>query len=1086
MEPSTSQGDNLFADLPAMRLQEPALLVRPRHFMADFLSRFRSNSVLFLTGKHGVGKSTFIMNDLLPMLEEGYALHGLEQWQIVEITSDPYPIMALAEAMVDLQAQKQRQNPALAKELHALYLKQPMAFLDSIQEVLEQHKVNLLFYFDKFQYAYPSSLERNTDQEKEWDCLQRIIERVSQQKAYPIHILATVEEDFTSKLLAMEGLSSIVNEGLIRYPHYEQRDFERFIERIQEEFFLGLDDKVRQELEQAYVGENLTHADLSIVLRAMYTAFLKDDKAGSELSVVHLKGVGGIQNVYSKIFQSAFKKLADDQKKLLEACLKLLVQSSSYNASAYSVRSLTLGQMADALDSSAVKLAHLFRAMNSEGLRFFVSRNLNRIEHRLAQLRDEKESSQEEGFRYVQIRLANPILAERVGLIKTWADNFYRDLSFFEEVVNDLCKDEPLYRDHKLQRALEWKQKTAITASLGPFLSTRYHEAIAFIDRSQKESETMKARLEAEEKSRLQKEKRFRLTVGISAALALIFIIIATQSASRLVQKQLEIAAVEDTLRTQADSLMRLQVRSDSAALQIQRIQSEIEEKIFETQQKERELARARLAMLSQQDSLILIEDALKRNMERQKALIQIQDSLQLDAERSIQRANIAKAEAALTSSINAINSMIFTADQMLRNRTSLDLESLADAGSIAIMAYDSLETTLLTPFAMSVSTQRFEETKKQLYSLLTAVYSQASSSALNAKSAAQLTQGRVVSLDRQRIYLAGNSGKILRMSIPLSNRSTEALKEAEQQQIKGFNAQIRQLRPLNTENHLLLRLADGRLVAYDFYYNQISSELAIRQPGLSTHPPFYSAPDGGILSLIGSRLLSVQFESGQLSSKTLLRLQVEADPWVNMAYHEQNQILVIRTAQKSLEIYRNELPANRFKLQQEVYVDELPADISTMHISQDGKKLFLGLQNGVVGNLQLNNKTGALETDSWQRYEREGHEGAVLSLYEYAEQAMLVSTGMDAQVFVRNSSEAGLRAHAYFHIQDIQPVHQVLFADNKLISISSSFEFSDNASNGRLGFWPLSLQSMAEKVRSFYKEQGIRPDKERLMLLIQ
>jgi hypothetical protein len=280
---------------------------------------------------------------------------------------------------------------------------------------------------------------------------------------------------------------------------------------------------------------------------------------------------------------------------------------------------------------------------------------------------------------------------------------------------------------------------------------------------------------------------------------------------------------------------------------------------------------------------------------------------------------------------------------------------------------------------------------------------------------------------------------------------------------------------PTSRDNELLIRLADGRILQYDYYYNQVVAEVdAGNSSSLSTHPPFVALDDGSFLTLVGSRLLRLQYDQQRFKSTMMMKLDTDTDPWVNMAFDAQNGLLILRTASKTFQVYKLQPQSRSFKLSQEVYLSELPSDISTMLAQERESHLYLGLQNGMIGMVDLNTESGVLIRDSWKAFSQGSHEGRVISLQEDQENHRLFSSGMDGRIFVFKMNMQNNTYQQEYEIQDIQPVHQMLYLDDQLISISSSFTFSNDSSNGRLGFWPLDLRPMAEKLRAFYKTQGI------------
>lgn len=1084
---STNLGDNLFPFLGAEKGYTEWLKVENRHHRNELFQKLREQSFMVVSGKAGIGKSYFIYNELIPELKKGFSKNGFDEWIVIDLSLNRYPLTELANQLAELShsiidVDQERKDPNIVLKYYEQMQQSPMALIDIVEKLLEQsgRLLNILIYADGLDFYLKKKPVKDDLAESEFIRFNEQIARAVSQQAYPIHFIGSIRDSYVSKYLAVESVQHLISRNTHQFRPYTQDDLESYLNRFTDNFMIEVSEALKTELFNAYASQDLSIGEWMHALHLTYSKFIDDPNSGASLELSEYKSTGGADRVLSQQCTKGFNKLKANQKDLLKRILSLIVQKDEYGKEESVVFSIS--NLATLLEVEASEIFECINSFNQNAGFVFKYAEPALVESKLHKLSSEE---QDEANSSSDLCFVSDCYLWRFLKIRSWVESFYQDRATLLEIANDERKRESLYRDQKLANILAWKNKLWFTDTLGRYITPDFKAALSFIDQSQEEEENRIRRQKADEQSRKAKEKRFKLTLIISASLAVLIISLVVVSTIQLNKQQNEITRVEEDLKAKQDSLLALEKLRAQSVDSIRTIQNQIESKILENQFFADSLEIAKNNMRAQQDRLVLIQASLLEDSMKLVRLTKQQEDLLNSVRDAEDQANRARLEASFTSAINRINSMVFNADQLLRNRNPLDFTSLEDAGSIALMAYDSLSTLETSPYALLVEPSRFDEPTKSLYTLMTGVYSQIRASE-KMENLPSISQSRAIGQSAP-LFIGTNSGELYRIKSNLINQITDSL-QVEEQVLDMSNAQIRFIHPTGDERFLLIRLSDHRIVLYDFLYGQILNVLKDGEDANQfTAANIFSVEDNRFLTLQSGKLTQFEIsESLKINVISTKSSAPEADPWIRLDYDPVYQNAYVRTAKNTLSIYNRSALDGSFKLVDERYLVGLDADISQIMALPNQQSIILGLQNGSLVTVPLDDEGKKIRRSDGMKTPIFRHEGAILDMRLSPSGQLLATSGIDGKVLLWNVpmliQGTFNRSLLFREIDDLQAIHQVYFPnENQLVSVSSGFRYDDADYKGLVVNWPLKLPEMAKLLRNLYRDLELQVDMEKI-----
>lgn len=1083
MNNSTNIGENLFPSLGLNKGYDDWLIIENRHLRNEFIQKFTSSNFISIVGKSGQGKSFFLRNHVIPLLKEGFSKNGTDKWKVIEITKTSFPLTRLCDELAKLAkeyAHEERVNPNLEAEFYELMQNKPLALVDILQDFFSKEPFNLLILSDKMDELFGKPLIKDELAQKERTIFCQQIAKAVNQRAYPINFVCSIDEKYVPKLADNEEIYSLITKNTFYFRPYESEDILLYLNKITENFFVDVHESVVSELMNFYSDGSIVLAQLIQVLYASYTAFLNDEKAEATIDQSHYKTAGSVSTVFDKSFKKSFNALSEDDKTLFSQIVSLLFYKDEQEY--LFAKAAKISDLSYLLGVPSAKISSLLVAIRVNNQSMFILENAELVESRLELLSEENE--QNTAINSSEIYVRSAILTNHNTYLSKTVTLYEQNVQKLIEISKDVYHREAYYRDEKQLKVYLWFNDLWFTSQIGKSLIENYEEVVHFINESYAEEERRTNRKKAEEQSRLAKERRFRILVISSAVLAIVFVVIAIRAASYLDDKLSETKAIEDSLAIKTLSLNKIQSKADSALKRVDILTEEFKSKEIETRKKSQELESAKKNIQVQKDSLFFIEQSLADNLVRQNMMIKEQDSLKREAQELVELANTAKAEAAFTSAINRINSLVFAGGQLIRNRNPLDVKALVNAVQLGLNAYDSLSTLRQQPFAMMVDPTRFVKTEMDLYSHLSISYSQLNTSALN-NVFRPLKQGRNLSYtgtNSKNVFIGTNTGEMLRVDVKELKTVTENTR-VDRQPIPIDNAQVRFSLDINDGKNTIIVLSDGRIVLFDFFYGIVLDLFNDENVGkLHTTSPIYTTSDNTYLTLFKGSILEFTItDAKKIKRINLSKIGESTDNWLKFSFDHTSNLAYVREDVKAVSVYAKSRITGVFEKIEQKYFDELSSDISYVQSIEGSNRIVLGLQNGGLATITTTDEGKKLDRSSLNTDIIDVHDNAILTMSIDNQKSRLATAGTDSRILIWNINQlfSSVRPIAYEReIFDIQAVHSAKFIDNSyLITASSAFKFDEANRDGQVVLWPLNVDDLAGKVLQLMNVNSIEPD---------
>lgn len=1072
MNDSTNIGDNLFPSLGTNVGYEDWIIIENRHHKNEFIQKFEASNFIALVGRNGQGKSFFLKNSFIPFLKEGFAKNGVDKWSIIDINRSRYPLTNLCAKLADLAkqfAKDEKVNPNLEAEFYEMMLTKPLALVDILNDFFTKDRFNFLIVIDKLDELFNDQLVADELASKELRIFSQQIQKANLQNAFPINVVCSVDESSISKLSKFEEIYSLVTKNTFYFRPYESSDILKYLQKITENFFVDVNDSVVKELLDLYSKGTIVLANLIQSLNASYTYFLNDSKAEATIEQSHYKASGSTSAVFDKSFKHSLKSLTEDEKGLLNKITSLIFYKTPQGV--LHAKTATTSDLSYLLNYSVTEIGEVLSSISVNNQPIFLMVNAELVESKLEVLSEDHNTNTP--IHSTEIFVASSVIIQNLSYIESTVVSFEKDVQKLEEISKDVLRNEALYRDEKQIKVSAWFSALWFSQKLGKMLVENYEEVVRFIHESSLEEERRLNRSKAEEQSRIAKEKRFRLLVISSAALAVIFVVIAVSAAKYLEGKRKETATIENDLILKTLSLNKIQAKADSALRSVDSLTEEFKSKEIETRKKSLELESAKKNIQVQRDSLFYIEQSLADNIARQAKMLQIQDSLEKEALESITLANSAKEEAAFTSAINRINSMVFAGGQMIRNRNPLDNSPLIEAVQLGLAAYDSLQILKKKSYSSTVNAIRYEQTEKDLYSHLTISYSQLHTSSVNAISK-PIKQSRSLStlgVGSNKVFIGTNDGNLLRVDHKELKQVTENI-VIDQQSVPLPNSQLRHSLEIEGGQKNLVVLSDGQIVLFDFFYGTVLDVYNDQNIGsVQATSPIYYTKEKTFITLYKGSILEFKIENDKdIKPVNISYIGQSSDQWLRFVYDSDTELAYVREDVKSIAIYSKSRLDGKFEKVDQKYFDELSSDISFLRIIPSSNKVIIGLQNGKLATLESSDEGKELNRSSLNLNILARHENAITHISLNNKLDLVATSATDGRILVWKVNElfsGSVEIIFEREIVDIQAVHSTVFIENDyLMSASSAFKFDEMNRDGQVVLWPLKLDELAEKVR--------------------
>jgi tetratricopeptide (TPR) repeat protein/energy-coupling factor transporter ATP-binding protein EcfA2 len=496
-------GGDSFNPFPGLRAFEPEedyLFFGRERAIDELLTRLRSTRFLVVTGASGSGKSSLVRSGLVPSLYRGFMAGVGSSWRVAMFRPGEDPMGRLASSVNE--ALGEGRSPLMTR---ITLERGSLGLVEAVQEARLPPNENVLVVVDQFEELFRFQSRRDGEPPGEAAiAFVKLLVEAAHQQAAPVYVVITIRADYLGQCMRFPALPEAVNAGQYLVPRMTRDELRRAITgpvavgggEIAPRLVVRLLNDAGDDPEQLPV---LQHA-----LMRTWDYRERHGQPDEPLDIRDYEAIGTMKNALSMHADEAYHEAESrGLAPLTQTIFKALTDTSSNPSGVRRPASVKeLAAIADRPEKEILSTVEIFQRpgrsfltaampIQSATIIDLSHESLMRIWVRLHEWTGQEKRS---GERYVRIA---------------------RAAQWFEEGTAGL------WRDPELGMGLKWRSENHPTRGWAERWDPHFDLAMAFLDRSERERDRLRA---AEEKARRRELTRARIW---AAGLGALFIVAA-------------------------------------------------------------------------------------------------------------------------------------------------------------------------------------------------------------------------------------------------------------------------------------------------------------------------------------------------------------------------------------------------------------------------------------------------------------------------------------------------------------------------------------------------------------------------------
>ena len=607
----SSQGTfNPFPGLRPFQIEEKFLFFGREEQTSELLTRLRKTRFLAVVGVSGSGKSSLVRAGLLPELHGGTMTSAGSSWKVAVMRPGGNPLTNLAEALIDAEINN-KDEEHITSHVRATLGRSGKGLVEVIRQGELSKNTNLLLVVDQFEEIFRFRRMSGLSEEEAGHFITLLLE-ASEQTNCPIYVVLTMRSDFLGDCAQFRGLAEAVNEGEYLIPRLNRNQRRQAIEGPVAVGGLQISNRLTQRLLND-IGDDPDQ--LPILQHALMRTwdYWKSSGDKDPLDLKHYQATGGMAEALSQHADEVFAELPDNEHRwICEKIFKALTERVDESRGVR--RPMQMLELYRIIGKEEHKIRSVVDSFRTKGRTFIMPNENSEISPATV------------------IDIAHESLMRVWQTLRNWVDDEAQSAKIYRRLADtsNLYKGGKagLYRNPDLQIALSWREEARPNETWAKHYFPGFKEAMAFLDKSQEESERneiereelrqrelaqaqalAKAQEDRAEAEKLRAEdqahsaSRLRkmltgLAVTTCAALIFLFIAIIAKQATEEAKEEVEIKIIDlakrsiargDELSIEGESLRALPWYADAAFLSKgdpnlqQAYKKNLEEKIQQT-----------------------------------------------------------------------------------------------------------------------------------------------------------------------------------------------------------------------------------------------------------------------------------------------------------------------------------------------------------------------------------------------------------------------------------------------------------------------------------------------------------------------
>jgi len=498
---------NPFPGLRPFQPEEDHLFFGREKEIDDLLRRLRSTRFLSVVGTSGSGKSSLIRSGLIPALQGGFMVQAGSSWRVCILRPGEDPIGHLARALNGSDVLGKEGELATTNQVlvEATLRRGTLGLVEAVRHARLSRYDNLLVVVDQFEelFRFQRSREHPNSREEAVAFVKLLLE-ATRQSAAPIYVVLTMRSDFIGDCMNYPGLPEAVNAGQYLVPRMTRDELRSAITgpvavgggQIAPRLVLRLLNDVGEDQDQLPV---LQHA-----LMRTWAYWEEQRHPGQPIDLSDYEAVGSLRSALSVHADEAYEQTNSERgRSIAERMFKALTDTFSDPRGVR--RPSSVQELAEICEASVPEVLEIIELFRHPGRCFLMPPSP--VELTAGSIIDLSHESLMRCWR----RLIDWAEEERL------AAGSYARLSqaaaWFEE------GSAGLWRNPELELGLQWRRESRPTAAWARRYDEHFQRAMAFLDRSEKESQ----RLEVEKET--TRKRKMRLAWGVATVLGSLLLV---------------------------------------------------------------------------------------------------------------------------------------------------------------------------------------------------------------------------------------------------------------------------------------------------------------------------------------------------------------------------------------------------------------------------------------------------------------------------------------------------------------------------------------------------------------------------------
>ena len=427
---------------------------------SQLLKKLNTENFVAILGPSGVGKTSFMQSKIIPILEKGYILRGINEWRIATLRPNRNLIRSLAHALSDVSFIKSDINdripPNLTSKFEDILYQNEFGILDIVEEYHLVEDKNLLIFIDHFDDVFRTS----SSNPRELHAFLSRLEEVISQKAYPIKIIITLRNDRSydqnTNFSKFGAISELINNSQFILSAFTLQDIISTLYVTSKKGSFVFDSEFYKLVVKYYQTYPLVLGEFQHAMKRTVEIWSKKETL-DPIRVEDLEDIGGLDDAINFHLNQIYNELNDKGKAHCKSIFQSLT-GISFNGIAMSV-SQSVQKICEYTNLHHEAIINILKLFSHRDCGIvFVDHGINDV-NKLDKLNHILDQSENKIYEYCEISISQDIVLDKWKLLDQWIREDKENTDIYTGILLSVSSGEALFEGEKLKTVLEWHNK---------------------------------------------------------------------------------------------------------------------------------------------------------------------------------------------------------------------------------------------------------------------------------------------------------------------------------------------------------------------------------------------------------------------------------------------------------------------------------------------------------------------------------------------------------------------------------------------------------------------------------------------------